>query len=184
MTVDYDTLAQRHGVSRGAVEHLAEALVRGNGQAAQFNHPDLGGMGQWMPTMIMIGDMFNAGLKAKVDALCRDIMRAYADDELPEATIKSTGFTMSAMPAMKAWWSGYMDEHPVMSGSQNDAHYAWFATAKRLLIQRDSQVLVYNTGDYRLTGVSQQQQTGSQRLHFHTAQGITVSEADFEKVAR
>jgi hypothetical protein len=41
---------------------------------AQFSHPELGGMGQWsMGGMIMVGDMFNNGLKARVDALCNDL---------------------------------------------------------------------------------------------------------------
>ena len=64
--------ARRHGLSEGAVEALWEALVRGRGQA-QFSHPELGGMGQWSGGMLQIGDMFNAGLKAKVAAACADL---------------------------------------------------------------------------------------------------------------
>ncbi len=64
--------ARRHGLSEGAVEALWDALVRGRGQA-QFSHPDLGGMGQWSGGMLQIGDMFNAGLKAKVAAACADL---------------------------------------------------------------------------------------------------------------
>jgi hypothetical protein len=48
------------------------ALQRSGGGQAQFGHPDLGGMGQWMPGMLMIGDMFNSGLKARVDSLFQD----------------------------------------------------------------------------------------------------------------
>ena len=64
--------ARRHGLSEGAVEALWDALVRGRGQA-QFSHPGLGGMGQWSGGMLQIGDMFNAGLKAKVAAACVDL---------------------------------------------------------------------------------------------------------------
>ena len=42
-----DDLARRHGVGSDAVAALLCALELGNGAQAQFNHPDLGGMGQW-----------------------------------------------------------------------------------------------------------------------------------------
>src|SRR5580700_3765161 len=72
--------AKRHGVSLDAALTLLGALARGNGRQAQFNHPDLGGMGQWSQGgMIMIGDMFNQSLRHRVDALCNelaDLMRS------------------------------------------------------------------------------------------------------------
>ena len=40
------SIAERHGVGLDAVRHLVQALERGHGTMAQFNHPDLGGMGQ------------------------------------------------------------------------------------------------------------------------------------------
>jgi hypothetical protein len=47
---------------------LLQALVNSNGTMAQFNHWELGGGGQWMRGgMTMVGDMFNYGLKSKVD---------------------------------------------------------------------------------------------------------------------
>jgi hypothetical protein len=55
-----DDVARRHGVGSDAVAALLRALALGNGAQAQFNHPALGGMGQWFQGgMIMIGDMFN-----------------------------------------------------------------------------------------------------------------------------
>ena len=67
-------VATRHRVSLDAAITLLGALAQGNGRQAQFNHPDLGGMGQWSQGgMIMIGDMFNQGLKHRVDLLCREI---------------------------------------------------------------------------------------------------------------
>ncbi|SON54175.1 hypothetical protein HDIA_0634 [Hartmannibacter diazotrophicus] len=67
-------IAARHGVSLDAVEHLLFAVMAGQGTQAQFNHPDLGGMGQWSQGgMIMVGDMFNNALKARVDALCTEL---------------------------------------------------------------------------------------------------------------
>ena len=66
--------AQRHGVSADAVLTLLAALAAGRGTAAQFSHPELGGMGQWSQGgMLMIGDMFNNALKYKVDQLCNEL---------------------------------------------------------------------------------------------------------------
>ena len=43
-----EEISARHGVSTGAVEALVAAMEHSQGRAAQFSHPDLGGMGQWM----------------------------------------------------------------------------------------------------------------------------------------
>ena len=67
-------VARRHSVSEGAVVELLAALVAGGGSQAQFNHPDLGGMGQWSQGgMVMVGDIFNNALKARVDARCAEL---------------------------------------------------------------------------------------------------------------
>src|SRR5271155_6250887 len=67
-------IANRNGVSLEAALALVDSLAQGGGRQAQFNHPDLGGMGQWSQGgMIMIGDMFNQGLKYRVDALCNEL---------------------------------------------------------------------------------------------------------------
>ena len=67
-------IAERNAVSLSAVEHLLQAMESSHGSLAQFNHPDLGGMGQWSKGgMLMIGDMFNDKLKAKVAAICAEV---------------------------------------------------------------------------------------------------------------
>ena len=63
--------AQQFGVSLEAVRTVFDALAAGGGRMAQFNHPDLGGMGQWSQGgMTQVGDMFNQKLKERVGALC------------------------------------------------------------------------------------------------------------------
>ena len=72
-------LAQHYGVSADAVMTLLQALLNSKGAMAQFDHRELGGAGQWMPGgMTMVGDMFNHGLKAKVDGLCSDLSQSLA----------------------------------------------------------------------------------------------------------
>src|SRR4051794_4441591 len=69
-----DDASHRHGISTDAVRMLVEALVSSGGGMAQFNHPDLGGMGQWSAGgMIMIGDMFNDDLKHRIATLCAEL---------------------------------------------------------------------------------------------------------------
>src|SRR5258705_3585443 len=72
-------LAQHYGVSADAVMTLLQALLNSKGTMAQFDHRELGGAGQWMPGgMTMVGDMFNHGLKAKVDGLCSELSQILA----------------------------------------------------------------------------------------------------------
>jgi hypothetical protein len=84
--------AKRHGVSLDAALTLLGALARGNGRQAQFNHLDLGGMGQWSQGgMIMIGDMFNQGLKHRVDTLCKELAGFLSSQPLATFRRKSSG---------------------------------------------------------------------------------------------
>src|ERR1700709_1806448 len=71
-------LAIRHSVSPDAVRTILRALRTGGGMA-QFSHPDFGGMSQWSTGMTMVGDMFNDGLKAKLNALCTDVSAYLAE---------------------------------------------------------------------------------------------------------
>ena len=74
-----DELAQHYSVSADAVMALLQSLLNGNGAMAQFNHRELGGGGQWMRGgMTMVGDMFNHGLKAKVEGLCSELSQLLA----------------------------------------------------------------------------------------------------------
>ncbi|MCA9912543.1 MAG: hypothetical protein KC496_04325 [Anaerolineae bacterium] len=173
MAVDYDALAREYGISRAAVEVLAEAIIRGNGTQAQFNHPDLGGMGQWQPGMTMIGDMFNQTLKAKVSQLCEVLARAYAAREIASAP-------EIAVMQMR-WWSDEYGE-ATAAGQQNDLRYAFFAKKRRLLIQRGESITVYDTGDHQIIGVSQQQSNNRQDLSFQTERGM-IHEGVLEKVS-
>lgn len=66
--------AARQGIDRDAALILIEAVLKGGGKQAHFNHPALGGMGQWSRGgMVMIGDMFNNDLKHRLDTLCNEI---------------------------------------------------------------------------------------------------------------
>ena len=165
MSVNYDQIAQKYDLSPDAVKALAEALQRGNGTLAQFNHPELGGMGQWMPGMVMVGDMFNNALKAKIDGVCTTLASTH------------TPSTMAQMQSNR-WWDAELGQ-PKTSGAQNETRYAYFPDSKRLLVMRDGKIKTYHTGSHRIVGVSQQQSNNTQSLVFQTDQGV-ISEADLD----
>ncbi|MGA2795255.1 MAG: SHOCT domain-containing protein, partial [Roseiarcus sp.] len=110
------------------------ALAQGNGCQAQFNHPDLGGMGQWSQGgMIMIGDMFNQGLKHRVDALCSELAGLLNSDPSLRAAdagrvqSQSQGGGVSLFVAGSGstgrWWPAELGS-PASTGAQNDLRYA------------------------------------------------------------
>jgi hypothetical protein len=174
-------VAKRHGVSVDAVVALLGALAEGNGRQAQFNHPDLGGMGQWSQGgMIMVGDMFNQGLKHRIDALCSELAGLLRSQPTLAAVAgqshsqgQSVGGVSLFVPGSGStgpWWPAEIGS-PASTGAQNDLRYAFFPDARRLAIQQDGRVRVYDTGEHRLSGFSQQQ-GGDQSLTFASQFGL------------
>jgi hypothetical protein len=84
-------LARRYNVSTDTVLILLQALVNSGGSMAQFYANELGGGGQWMRGgMTMVGDMFNNGLKTKVDNLCNELSNLLANQPfLPDVPMSS-----------------------------------------------------------------------------------------------
>jgi hypothetical protein len=60
---------------------------------------------------------------------------------------------------MPNWWGPDL-KFPNTSGGQNGMRYAYFAQAHRLAIESNGQVIVYDTLDHNIGGVSQQQSGG------------------------
>lgn len=185
-----EEVARRNGVSTEAVLVLLRALVAGGGSQAQFNHPDLGGMGQWSRGgMTMVGDMFNNGLKYRVDALCTELSGLLGGTALfapSGAGFQGGGYSQSGYQSQSqgnggvsffvpgsgggARWPAELGQ-PSSSGSQNDLHYAVFPGTRRLAIERSGQVTVYDTGDHQIGGFSQQQ-GGDQSISFTSQYGL------------
>jgi hypothetical protein len=70
---------------------------------------------------------------------------------------------------------------PGAVGAQNDLRYAVFPDSRRLLIDDQGTVSVYDTGDHRILGVAQVQR-GDQTLSFTSQDGL-VRVTDLQKVA-
>jgi hypothetical protein len=183
-------IASRRGVSPDAVEHVAMALMAGQGTQAQFNHPDLGGMGQWsLGGMTMVGDMFNNSLKAQVDAICSDVAQLMRQSDLLHAPSQSSSQSQSQGDAVSLfvgagsggdWWPAGLG-HAASTGAQNQMRYAWFPGTARLAIDAgDGMVRVFDTADHRI-GCFSQQQSGDQSLSFTSQYGL-VKLADLREV--
>lgn len=174
MTLNYELLAKKHGFSVAVVHHLVQAITVGNGTIAQFNHPELGGMGQWMSGMVMIGDAFNLALKSRVSALCEELAQAYRN-----GNIQPTSLTTPTMQSQ--WWVADLN-NPSITGGQNNLRYAYFPQHQRLIISSDNQEIVYHTASHIITGVSQQQANQKTMLVFHTQSGQSLYAHELEIV--
>lgn len=183
--------AQRHGVTEQSVQMLLDALLVGGGQQAQFNIPELGGMGQWSRGgMVMVGDMFNNALKAQVDALCTDLAGRMAAEPLIVARrvapasmqSQSQGGSFGSMASFQssAAWPDALGP-PSSVGAQNDLRYAVFPDTRRLAIDEGGRISVYDLGDHVITGFGQQQ-GGGQSITLTSQHGL-VRVADLARVS-
>lgn len=140
------------GFSDDARAHAKAALERGNGTMAQFSHPELGGSGQWMPGMVMIGDAFNQPLKARVLALFTELASA----------------PVSASRVNPEWWPAALGK-PSQAGGQNALAYAYFLQDHCLAVRRENTVVLYDTRGHSVTGISAQ----NHQLTLQTAAGLS-----------
>jgi len=161
------SISGRYGLSHDSAYSMLVAVNNGGGTMAQFYCPELGS-GQWMRGgMTMVGDMFNHGLKNTVNNLCDELSHALASRQIfqPAPAGGSGGGSNN-------WWPGDLGS-PSSSGAQNNIRYAFFPHARRLAVQRDGLVSLFDTQDHNIGGVSQQQGGGSS-LTF-TSQYGTIS---------
>jgi hypothetical protein len=139
--------------------------------------------------MIMLGDMFNNALKAKVDGVCSELAVLLADEPLlaPLATNRSQSqsqsqgrhgtaagevslFVSAAGSSSRSWWPAELGA-PASTGAQNDIRYAYFPAARRLATDVRGHITIYDTQDHQIGGVSQQQ-SGDASLTFVSQRGL------------
>ncbi|MEJ8826599.1 SHOCT domain-containing protein [Variovorax humicola] len=194
-------IAQRHGFSVEATLSMLDSVINGNGSQAQFNHPEFSGSGQWMRGgMIMLSDMFNNYLKGRVDGLCNDLSNLVASqpDLVRSGSFQSQsqggGYNIGQAQTSYGgggqqqgngnfgqaslfvpgttndWWPSDL-RFPNSTGAQNGVRYAYFAQARRLAIEVNGRVTVYNTLDHQIGGFGQQQSYGG-TLSFNSQYGL------------
>ena len=178
------SIAEETGFSPDAVATMARAMAAGHGRMAQFAHPEFGGAGQWMAGgMLMTPDWSDHALHARVARLC-DALAAlpppaegFASQHQSQSQL-SGGLSVDASASEAGpggdWWPASLGV-PDTSGAQDGLRYAWFADARRLVIDDDGRVTAYDTGDHRIHGVAQQQ--GDRRSLSFTSQDGDVDVA-------
>src|ERR1700734_3561434 len=81
-----------------------------------------------------------------------------------------TGFSLEAEgPDQANWWPSDLGV-PSSLGTQNEVRYAYFPATRRLAIDINGKVTVYDTQDHQISGFSQQQ-PGSGSLTFSSQLG-------------
>ena len=86
---------------------------------------------------------------------------------------------MKPMSSGEAWWPDDLGQ-PSTSGAQDGMRYAFFPDKRRLLIEQDGKLTTYDSGDHRISGVSQSQdgaRGGAQDLSFSSQKG-TIRASD------
>lgn len=86
---------------------------------------------------------------------------------------------MKPMAGGEKWWPENLGQ-PSTSGSQNGMRYAFFLDKQRLLIEQDGKLATYDSGDHRISGVSQQ--GGQGRSLAFTSQNGSVELDDLKQV--
>jgi hypothetical protein len=149
-------IANRYGISVNAVTDLTQRLMSSNGSMAQFNIPELGGGGQWMQGgMTMVGDMFNNNLKSTVNGLCVELSNLIHQGAIQYKPLPKIQNEDGSMSPAGHWWGNL--GFPNSTGSQNGTSYAIFSNIRRLAIQQNGKVTVFDTLDNNIGGVGQQQ---------------------------
>lgn len=77
---------------------------------------------------------------------------------------------MKPMAPAERWWPASLGD-PQSSGAQNSLRYAFFADARRLLIEDHGTLKTYDSAEHRITGVSQQNGQGHD-LAFTSQDGV------------
>ena len=165
-------IAERNGVSEGAVRTVFEALRSGNGTMAQFSHPEFGGMAQWSSGMTMVGDMFNDRMKATLNAVASELaehLRNAPRSPSHDRQDNEVSYRSPSQSSASSWPSGLGS--PSSTGAQIDLRYAVFPESRRLVIEDAGRSTVYDTGDHRISGVSQAQ-GGDRTITFNSQSGV------------
>src|ERR1700722_20906011 len=184
-----EEVANRTGFTEDAVTSMLFSVTAGRGSMAQFSHPEFGGSGQWMAGgATMISDMFNNALKARVDALCNELSAlirsepGLAADSFQSQSQGANGTLqrrssnplVTEAPDQSNWWPADLGV-PSSLGAQNEVRYAYFPATRRLAIDIDRKVTVYDTQDHQIREFSQQQ-PGSGSLSFSSQlDGVDLS---------
>lgn len=93
----------------------------------------------------------------------------------PMEPLRWLPFVNPGVAGERPWWPAKLGT-PEAAGGQNDVRYAYFASERRLAVERADDVIVYDTADHRIHGVAQQQGGGRSSLVFTSQHGTVPLE--------
>lgn len=168
------SIAERYAFPEPVVRRLFESMKGSGGRQCQFDAPELGGMGQWSPGMVMTAGPSDHDLRVRIDGLCCELAAVLqgSNTAAPEALAHGQGAQAVGLPGVRAgesWWPASFGS-PAASGEQCGVRYAYFPNVHRLLVQKGAHVEAYDTGAYAITGIAQQQGQSSS-ITFNSSRG-------------
>ena len=127
------------------------------------NQPDLLRSGSFQSQRQSAGHTHEQAQTAHIDQ---------GEAQQPDATgLGTTSLFVAPAPGTTGdWWPADL-RWPNSTGAQNGARYAYFAQARRLVIDVGGTVTVYDTLDHQIGGFSQQQSVGG-TLSFNSQYGL------------
>jgi len=142
-----------------------------------------------------VSDMFNNNLKNTINNLCSELAQlvatqpdlirsgsfqsqsqggqqqnSYSDGVSNTVTSSSASLFVAPASGSGDWWGPDL-RWPNSTGAQNGVRYAYFAQARRLAIEVNGRVTIYDTLDHQIGGFSQQQSYGGS-LSFNSQYGL------------
>jgi hypothetical protein len=133
---------------------------------------NFGGMSQWSPGTSMVGDMFNAQLKSRLDTVCSDLAAYLDSSETNGPPAVGDAVSYRSTKGVADWWPAGL-WHAGRGRRQNNLRYAVFPEARRLVIEDQGATMVFGGA---------QAQSPDLTLSFTSQDGL-VRVSDLPKVA-
>lgn len=158
----YAVLAEAFHVSEDTVAALTESILRGRGDHARFNIPELGGQGIWkLGQDAVIGNGFDEDLNQQATDLCNAIQEALMS-ESNRTTLEFQGVTDTSdlMPVSikpdeedTNWWPREFGQADIY-GETDTLRYAYFVEYNRLVVQTSQRLRVFDTTGFHIHSIA------------------------------
>lgn len=157
----YVVLARTFDVSEDSISIIAEAILRGKGEQARFNIPELGGEGIWKRNHgAVIGNGFDEAFNQQATELCTAIEAALSSEsnrttlefarltdtnEMPPASIEPSEDEAN-------WWPQKFGKADAL-GEIDNLRYAYFMAHDRLVVQTNQRTRFFDTRGFKVRSI-------------------------------